>query len=146
MPKSNCTTLNKLTLFSFLFIISILFLTSCSKENISPSSNFIDGTTINDRSTIVEIEVAKVTYQVDNGIMDIHFTASFDFTEAVLEPTQYFKFEDASGNLSTLTFQTESFDGSNGVLDATFLVGSNNLTGLTLTEAQDVIIEDIVPE
>ena len=78
--------------------------------------------------------------------MDVYFTASYDFTEAELEPTQYLKFEDAAGNQSTLVFQTESFVGSNGALDATFLVGSNSLTGLTLTEAQEIIIEDTIPE
>ena len=51
----------------FLLVISFFFLASCSKENITPSSNFIDDLVIVDRSTIVEIEVAKVTYQVDNG-------------------------------------------------------------------------------
>lgn len=129
-----------------LFVFFILFLASCSKEEVILQSELTEESAVFERSTTIEIEVSKVTYNVDGGEMDIHFSASYDFSEAVLESMQYLKFQDASGNLSTLVFQTQHYTGANGTLDVTLLVGSNNLAGLTLTSAQEVIIEDIVPE
>lgn len=128
------------------FVILILFLSSCSQEELVLQSKLTDTSVVTERSTTIEIEVSKVTYDVDGGEMDIHFSASFDFSEAVLESTQYLKFQDTSGSFSTLVFQTKDFAGVNGALDVTLLVGANNLTGLTLTNAQEIIIEDVVPE
>jgi len=127
------------------FIFSILFFASCSKEEVKVNSSFINGT-IGERSTVIEIEVSKVSYTIDAGEMEVHFSASHDFSEVVVESTQHLKFEDAGGSQSTLTFQTQSFNGSNGNLDITFLVGSNNLSGLDLTNVQEIIIEDEIIE
>ena len=126
---------------SFFLLVSVLFFASCTKEAIDLTENQIE-TTVGERSTTIEITVGKVSATEDSGELTVDFTGDFDFTDEVLEVTQYLNFEDASGNPSTLTFQVNSFTGSNGALQAVFAIGGNNLAGLSLTEVQEIIIED----
>jgi len=135
-------TTQKFFLFATL-LCTALFFASCSKETIEiPTQPTIEGT-VGERSTTVEIEVSEVSSS-DNGTeLFADFSANFDFTEAVLEPVQYFNFVDGSGNTSTLSFDVNSFAGSNGSLNVELAIGSNNLNGLSLTAIQDIIIEDL---
>ena len=124
------------SLFTILFLV-----TSCSKEPILiPETN--DLGVITERSIVIEIEVTEITNSRVGDEFLIDFQGAFDFSEAVLEPTQHLKFEDVNGNESTLTFQVNSFAGSNGTLDVNFAVGSNNLIGLDLVGVQEIIIEE----
>lgn len=132
---------NRISFFAIV-IITITFFASCSKEAIDLPSNQIE-TTVGERSTTLEMEVARVSAVEDSGLLTVDFTSAYDFTDAVLEPTQYLNFENTSGNASTLTFITDSFTGANGSLQAVFTVGGNDLAGLDLTVGQEIIIEDM---
>lgn len=123
---------------SFLLLVFVFILASCTKE----TPNITRSNIVSERSTILQLEVAKVSAVEDSGLLSVDFTTVHDFTDAVLEPTQYLNFEDASGNPSTLIFQVYSFTCSNGALQAVFTVGGNDLAGLSLREAQEIIIED----
>ena len=126
---------------SFFAILVTLLFASCTKETIHiPETN--DLGVITERSIVIEIEVTEITNSRVGDELLIDFQGAFDFSEAVLEPTQHLKFEDVNGNESTLTFQVNSFAGSNGTLDVNFAVGSNNLIGLDLVGVQEIIIED----
>ena len=124
------------SLFTILFLV-----TSCSKEPILiPETN--DLGVITERSIVIEIEVTEITNSRVGDELLIDFQGAFDFSEAVLEPTQHLKFEDVNGNESTLTFQVNSFTGGNGSLNTAFAIGSNNLIGLELVGLQEIIIEE----
>lgn len=131
--------------FSVLYLIPVAILVlcfaSCTKEVLVDSAISIN-TSIEQRSSTIELPVSKVTYSVVSGEMLVNFQASVDFSQAVLENTQYLKFLDSSGNESTLTFQTSAYTGDVGLLETTFEVGANSLTGLTLMEIQEIVIED----
>ena len=132
-------------LISFFILSTVFFLTSCSQEAVlNPAIDRLD--TIAERSTTLELEVTQVEYEIDNGIISVAFSATYDFTEAILEPTQYLTFDDGSGNISTLTFSVNTTAGTNGTLDADFQVDGNNLAGLHLVEIQEIIIEDLIVE
>lgn len=127
-------------------LFALIFLASCSKETIElPTQTTIEGT-VGERSTTVEIEVNEISSS-DNGTeMFADFTTNFDFSETVLEPTQYLNFVDGNGNTSTLAFNVNTYTGSNDRLDVKFAIGSNSINGLTLSEIQEIIIEDIEME
>ena len=128
-------------IFVFSFFAILFLVTSCTKEPILiPETN--DLGVVAERSITIEIEVTEITNSRIGGELLIDFQAAYDFSEAVLEPTQYLNFVDGSGNQSTLSFQVNSFTGSNGALDVNFAVGANNLNGLELLGLQEIIIED----
>lgn len=132
-------------LMSFIALTTLLFFASCTKEALqTPEPNTIDQ--VAERSTTIELPVARVSSSEESGEYIVDFTSDYDFTEEVLEPTQYLDFTDANGNLSTLTFEVNSFSGSNGSLNAVFAIGANSLTGLSLAEVQEIIIDDVIIE
>lgn len=133
---------NLISFFAFPIVIgTILFFASCTKDALTiPETNA--GGTIAERSTTIQLPVERVGSVEASGEYIVDFASSDDFTNVILEPTQYLKYEDASGNISTLTFSVNSFTGSIGALNAVFAIGSNDLSGLTLTEVQEIIIED----
>ena len=137
--------LNQISFF-VIIIIGIIFFASCSKDSIAIGlelpSNQIE-MTVGERSTSVEIFVQEVSSSEVGGQLTVNFSANYDFTEAILESTQHLNFVDPNNNLSTLTFQVDSFTGLNGDLQVVFAVGTNNLAGLNMTGAQEVIIEDL---
>ncbi len=132
-------------LMSIIALTTLLFFASCTKEALhTPETNTIGA--IAERSTTIQLPVARVSSSEESGEYTVDFTGSYDFTDSVLEPTQYLNFDDGNGNISTLTFSVISFTGSNGALNAVFAIGSNDLTGLSLTEMQEIVIEDQIIE
>lgn len=143
-------------LISFLSILAVLFFTSCTKEEVPQNGRTIESvgafwSTIDvlkaegeaaERSTVLQIAVSNVFVQANSGVLETTFSSNYDLTGIELEPIQYLDFEDANGNTVLLTFEVVSHVAGNGVLEADFSIGSNNLSGLTLKEVQDIIIID----
>lgn len=150
-----------------IFVFAVLVLsTSCSKETLVvpqiDSLEFVeeqlDGKTITGDASVepqtletqettsasvtLQIQVDEVSSSQVSGELLVDFSSNYDFTETVLEDTQYLDFEDANGNVSTLTFTVNSYTGDVNSLDVAFAIGSNDLTGLELLSRQDIIIHD----
>lgn len=143
---------------SFLTIVAILFFASCDKED---SQSAVDAATkfgatwnaieipgfhggATTRSTVLQINVSKVMVQQSSGDLLTDLSSEYDLTGVRLEDDQYLRFEDANGNESVLTLTTNSYLGSNGALTASFAIGGNDLTGLTLKTEQFIIIDELI--
>lgn len=124
------------------FSCFIIACSSCSKETIDINLETPERV-VSNRNTTLEIEVSEFSHTTDNGNLSVSFNSNFDFSEAVVEPSQVLKFSDGSGNVSALNFDVTSFDGSNGSLSMQFAIGGNNLSGLALLDVQEIIIEDL---
>jgi len=142
---------------SFFAIITLLFLTSCTKEEILQPHNETDAAVLVAAETIQrtapttsstasadgssEIPVTKVTSSVGEGLLVVDFSASHNFIDADLEATQTLDFTDANNNVITLTFQVNGYNGGDGTIQVAYAIGGNDLSGLELGDAQ-IIIED----
>ena len=151
-----------------IFVFAVIFLTSCSKESlIVPTTEDIQTfeeetswTDVEDdsfgdvqamvvpdmpaASITLQIQVARISEAQTSGEYTVDFSANYDFTDVVLENTQYLDFTDANGDPTTLTFNVNDFEGGVDNLSVTFAMGGNNLSGLTLATMQEIIIDDIV--
>lgn len=150
----------------FVFIAaSFLVLTSCSKENLDlpiaektalkadqnskyqPTNN--PQTLIVQQSGIETAELVTLRLQVSeianteiaNSYL-VDFAGSYDFRNVEIAPDQSLKFVDGGGNITILNFSVNDYAGSNGLLEIDFEKGGNNLSGLTLVTAQEIVIED----
>ena len=147
-------------LMSFFAIVSILLLTSCTKDNMLLEP-IVDQTTETDEQAYMQDasstmpmaqarggsnEIAVTTsssFQTPTEL-NISFTSSHDFTSTVIESTQEIDFEDGKGDTVTISFSVNSYSGGNGTLDVTLALGGNDLTGLTIKDAQIVIEDEII--
>jgi len=88
------------------------------------------------------VRVSRVTATQVGGEYIVDFAGDFDFTSAQLKNSQTLRFLDSNGVATSLSFATNSFVGSDGALQVTLAISSNDLTGLSLVTAQDIIIVD----
>lgn len=154
--------------FILITIAATLFLfTSCSKETFelpqtaefpstemssselsAPNSNSISAMEQGEVISLVDVTIRiQVTGNSSSEIAGeylVDFSGNYDFTGAELKEFQTLAFTDGNGNPSSLTFDVNSTVGTNGSLSVVFSMGGNDLTGLTLGAAQEIIIEDFV--
>lgn len=92
---------------------------------------------------VTEVEVSKVSLSQGGDELLVYFESDSDFSNSTLSIIQYLDFVDSNNTDQTLHFGVNGFAYDNGILEATFAIGTNNLTGLQLKELQYIIIEDI---
>ena len=147
---------------SLFVFAALLLLTSCSKEEmlstelaqINPIESVEKIDQHSKNQTIYNIAsadgnsvpVSKISSEVVGEELIVDFSSSHNFTDADLAATQTIDFVDGSGKVSTLTFEVISYTGGNGDLQANFTIGGNDLSGLTIVVAQQIVIEDVIME
>ena len=143
---------------SLFVFATLLLLASCSKEpilqteelSVNPmhavekinqqsknkqhiSINSADGTSV---------PVTTISSTVAGEDLVVDFSSSHNFIDADLEATQTLEFVDGGGRVTRLTFDVNYYTGGNGDLQANFAIGGNDLSGLTIVVAQEIIIDD----
>jgi len=145
---------------SLFVFATLLLLASCSKEpmlqteetSVIPietvekiSSQSKIGTIYNTASAKGDgVAVSKISSTVVGTDLIIDFSSSYDFSGKELDGTQSIDFVDASGKVSTLSFQVNSYTRNNTDLQVVFAIGGNRLSGLTIVVGQQIIIEELV--
>ena len=145
---------------SLFVFATLLILTSCSKEEMlsTEQSQIIPIETVekikqySKNQTIYNIASAdgnsvptsKISSEVVGEELIVDFSSSYNFTDADLAATQTLYFVDASGKSSALIFQVNFYTGGNGNLQANFAIGGNDLSGLTIVVAQQIITEEVI--
>lgn len=128
-------------LISYFALVIVLFFASCTKEAlVIPQNGQIEQ--IETRSQTITLQISEISSSDDGVEYTINFSSNYDFSDAVLESTQYLNFTDENENTSTLSFQLEQSTAATEGLTVVYLIGSNDLAGLELTGMQEIIIED----
>lgn len=150
-------------LFSLITLATILFFTSCGKEELIQPEHVSETRTANYSETMLpaetnseifqgsfgetsQVEVATVNSSIVGGKLSVNFTSAQSFFNIDLVENQTLSFVDGSGNESTLPFAVDGHNYSNGVLSVDFTIGGNNLSGWDLKVVQYIIIHDDVME
>ena len=145
---------------SLFVFATLLLLASCSKEPMLQTEELLVQPVetvekINQQSKTKEIvnissargtsvPVAKISSTVAGEDLVVDFSSSHNFIDSDLEAFQTLDFVDAGGNITRLTFEVNYYTGGNGSLNANFAIGGNDLSGLTIVVAQQIIIDDEV--
>lgn len=101
-------------------------------------------TSLEEGDTTIQLQhITATTYTATNELK-VDYSGEFDFTGAVLESTQQLDFLNAQGNPVTLYFTVNDYTENNTDLEVIFALGSRDLTGWELKEAQQIVIEDVI--
>ena len=111
-------------LFALFPLVTLLFLTSCAKEEIiqpdvTPETvtqieakTSKAGITLGDQADAkgnsILVAVTTDTYSIVGNELIAEFSSNHDFSTSIVEATQQLEFVDIAGNTSTLTFQMNS--------------------------------------
>ena len=144
------------TLFSGLIITSIFVLVfaSCSKEEPTlPTTTNEPNTVHTDRSGetaptgTAKVRVTRTVATTVSGetrsvnSIAIDFAANEDFSHAEVDAVQDIAFSDGSKTVM-LSLRPLTYAGSYGTLTVEFALDGQDLSGLVLRTAQDIVIED----
>lgn len=148
-------------LISLFVLAFFLMFTSCTKEELSeiqpetveilespqvtmhaPNGGLVENDV--DFSVINHVQISKTSSLIVGDELFIDFVATDDFAGQGLETIQHLDFMDAAGNEATFTFLINTYGYDADLLQTTFALDNQDLTGWQLKQVQSIIIIDEV--
>ena len=147
---------------SLIVFATLLLLASCSKEPMFQTEDVLESSSVVE--TVDDISLQSKNQKIDNtasangtsipvseisnsaslGELVVDFRSRYNFDGKGLEKTQTLDFTDGGGHVITLTFQVSTSSSLTGGVQVSYLIGGNDLSGLTIIVAQQIVIEDSV--
>ncbi|MEM9888478.1 MAG: hypothetical protein AAF849_21465 [Bacteroidota bacterium] len=147
-------------------IFALFLLTACSKEtlvtpdsieqnvtqqhlNTMPNADkyqhlSVPATSRSSQAFTLAVDVDLPTVNVTATELIAELTANYDFSTIIPATTQAIKLVDAQGNVSTFSFDLNTYTGEDGRFSVQFDLGGQSLSGLTISPTQVIGVEDIV--
>ena len=124
------------------FVIVLLFFTSCSKESAILSTDDLE-TVIAERNSTIDVQVSGITFSILSQEVVVEYEAAYDFSNSVLENNQLLKFHD-NGTPTSFNLSVNTYTGAQDALQVRYDLGGNNLSGLDLDSGQWIILDDLI--
>ncbi|MEM9888479.1 MAG: hypothetical protein AAF849_21470 [Bacteroidota bacterium] len=154
------------TSFFIQLLIAFFVLTACSKETLvtpdsleqnstqqhlhtMPNSDkhqhlSVPATSQSSQAFTVAVDVDLPTVNVTATELIAELTANYDFSTIIPATTQAIKLVDAQGNVSTFSFDLNTYTGEDGRFSVQFDLGGQSLSGLTILPTQVIGVEDVL--
>ncbi len=109
-----------------------------ARDDTKPETTQLEG------DTTVQLQVVSESIDPNTGIYSVTFGSDFDFTNTQPASSQLLDFIEGHGHHSSLSFLVSSYQGYNRAIELHFTVGVQQMSGLELSDSQQIVVEDVV--